>query len=202
MNKVGTFNSEKLVQIKSVSLRVAVYLHALAHFIHNNIAHAIGVHIETRHLGVGVGSSALVPRSLCLALVGIGPVEDGVLRELLVGQCLEWCAAEVKGMLAFDLVESHICFICIYPLVGFIDDQQVPRELGYFFQFVVTSAEVDRSFQVLQTHELYTVLHPVGLLDVFQILLAREARRILAFKEGRHATNEKVVFLSYKFQIV
>ena len=93
-------------------------------------------------------------------------------------------------MLAFDLVESHICFIRIYPLMGFIDDQQVPRELGYFFQFVVTPAEMDGTLQVLQTHELYTVLHPVGLLDVFQILLAREARCVLAFKEGRHTTNE------------
>lgn len=40
---------------------------------------------------------------------------------------------------------------------------------------------MDRAFQVLQADELYTVLHPAGLLDVFQILLPRETWGVLAF---------------------
>ena len=205
VDKAAMLYAEKLIEVEGKGLLVAVNLDALTHLADDDIRHAVGIHVELRHVGIGVAAAAFVPRPLGAALVGVGPVEDGARRKLLVGQCLERCTAEVKGVAAVYLVEGHIGLVGVDALVGLIDDEQIPVELGHLVEFLDVAAEVDGTLQVLQTDELNAALHGAGLLDAGEVLLTRQTGRhlvVLRAQQGVDAAHEEVAVLTDKLQII
>ena len=95
MNKAVIFYPEKLVKVEGVRLFVAINIYAILQLADNNVAHSIGVHVELRHLSVRIMTAFFVPVLLSFAFISVCPVEDSVVRELLVGQSLERCTAKM-----------------------------------------------------------------------------------------------------------
>ena len=201
VHETATLHAEELVEVEGISLRVAVDLHTLPHLVEHDVAHAVGVHVEARHGGIGVRAAAFVPVALGAALVGIGPVEDGILLKLLVGKGLERRAAQMERVAALDLVECYIGLVGIHAFVGLVDDEQVPREVRHLLELVVVAAEMDGAFEILQTDKLDAVLCPAGLFDGFDILLARQTR-VLTLQKGGDTGDEEIMVGPDKLQIV
>ena len=60
-------------------------------------------------------------------------------------------------MAALDLVECHIGFRRINALMRFVNDEKLPLHIDKLFQFVVLTAEIERTFQILQADKLDTI---------------------------------------------
>ena len=110
--------------------------------------------------------------------VGVGPVEDGVLGELLVGNGLEGRAGEVQCELALYMIERHVGLEGVHALVRLVDDEDVPLEVGHMLELVVFAAEVDGALEVLQAYELDKAFRTAPL-ETVEVLLAREAVGLL-----------------------
>ena len=163
---------KELVQIKGKFLRFAVDLHALLNFVPDDLGHLVGVEVEHGEVCVGV----LLPRCalpvpLGGLLVGVGPVEDGIPGKLIVRQRLEGRAGQVQRELAADAVKGKVGLVGVHALVGFVDDQYIPVQLGQVAQLVVLAAEILGAFHVLQADELNALIQFLALCGSIQIAL-------------------------------
>ena len=134
---------EELVQVKGKFLRFAVDLHALPDLVPDDLGHLVGVEVEHREVCVGV----LLPRftlpvPLGGLLVGVGPVEDSIPGKLVVRQRLEGRAGQVQRELAANTVKGKVGLVGVHALMGFVDDQHIPVQLGQVLQLVVLAAEI------------------------------------------------------------
>ena len=112
-------------------MRFAVDLHAPLDLVPDDLGHLVGVEVEHGEVCVGV----LLPRCalpvpLGGLLVGVGPVEDGTPGKLVVRQRLERRAGQVQRELAADAVKGKVGLVGVHALVGFVDDQHIPVQLG------------------------------------------------------------------------
>ena len=81
---------EELVEVEGELGLLAINLHAAAGLLLDDVAHLVGEQVELGEVGVGVRLLGVGrPVALGLLLVGVGPVVDGVVGELLVGDGLE-----------------------------------------------------------------------------------------------------------------
>ena len=163
---------EELVQIKGKFLRFAVDLHPLLNFVPDDLGHLVGVEVEHGEVCVGV----LLPRCalpvpLGGLLVGVGPVEDGIPGKLIVRQRLEGRAGQVQREAAADAVKGKVGLVGVHALVGFVDDQHIPVQLGQVLQLVVLAAEILGAFHVLQADELNAFIQLLALCGGIQIAL-------------------------------
>ena len=163
---------EELVQVKGKFLRFAVDLHAPPDLVPDDLGHLVGVEVEHGEVCVGV----LLPRCalpvpLGGLLVGVGPVEDGIPGKLIVRQRLEGRAGQVQRELAADTVKGKVGLVGVHALVGFVDDQHIPVQLGQVAQLVVLAAEILGAFHVLQADELNALIQFLALCGGIQIAL-------------------------------
>ena len=103
--------------------------------------------------------------------VGVGPVEDGIPGKLVVRQRLEGRAGQVQREAAADVVKGKVGLVGVHALVGFVDDQHIPVQLGQVAQLVVLAAEIFRAFHVLQADELNALIQFLALCGGIQIAL-------------------------------
>ena len=146
---------EELVEVEGELGLLAINLHAAAGLLLDDVAHLVGEQVELGKVGVGVRLLGVGrPVALGLLLVGIGPVVDGVVGELLVGDCLEGRAGEVQREAALDVVERYVGLEGVYALVRLVDDEHIPGEVGNLVELLVHAAEADGTLEVLKAHEL------------------------------------------------
>ena len=186
---------EELVEVEGEFGLFAVDLHAAAGFLLDDVAHLVGEQVELGEVGVGVWPLGVGrPVALGLLLVGVGPVVDGVVGELLVCDGLEGRAGEVQREVALDVVERHIGLEGVHALVRLVDDEHVPGEIGHLVEFLVHATEADGALEVLKAHELD---EPLGALRVVadgaKVLLAAETVGLAG--QGIHAADEAVAAL-------
>ena len=70
---------------------------------------------------------------LFLLLIGISPVEYGVVGELVVCKRLERCAGKMKGEFPLDPVKGNIGFECINAFMCFVYYKHIPDIIFDFF---------------------------------------------------------------------
>ena len=185
---------EELVQVKGKFLRFAVDLHPLPDLVPNDLGHLVGVEVEHGEVCVGV----LLPRCalpvpLGGLLVGVGPVEDGIPGKLVVCQCLEGRAGQVQRELAADAIKGKVGLVGVHALVGFVDDQHIPVQLGQVAQLVVLAAEIFRAFHVLQADELNALIQFLALRGGIQIALLVQHMGLPG--KGIHMADEQIAGL-------
>ena len=145
---------EELVEVEGELGLLAVDLHAAAGLPLDDVAHLVSEQVELRKVGVGVRLLGVGrPVALGLLLVGVGPVVDGVVGELLVCDGLEGRAGEVQREAALDVVERHVGLEGIHALVRLVDDEHVPGEVATS-RASGTRRRSGWSLEVLKAHEL------------------------------------------------
>ena len=177
---------EELVEVEGeVDVRlVLVDGDALGQTVGDHPRDLVGQQVERRQRRVRVLLAVVLPLLAGDLLVLVGPVEDLVLVELAGRQRLERRARQVQRPLALDLVEGDVGLRGVDALVGLVDHQQVPVELGDVLELVVGAAEVLRALEVLQRQELHDARVLVLVVErVGAPLLARHRRA--AGKRGR-----------------
>ena len=185
---------KELVQVKGKFLRFAVDLHTLLDLVPDDLGHLVGVEVEHGEVSVGV----LLPRCalpipLGGLLVGVGPVEDGIPGKLVVRQCLEGRAGQVQREAAVDAVKGKVGLIGIHALVGFVDDQHIPVQLGQVAQLVMLAAEIPRAFHILQADELNALIQLLALCGGIQIALLVQHMGLPG--KGIHMADEQIAGL-------
>ena len=186
---------EELVEVEGELGLLAINLHAAAGLLLDDVAHLVGEQVELGEVGVGVRLLRVGrPVTLGLLLVGIGPVVDGVVGELLVCDGLEGRAGEVQREAALDVVECHVGLEGVHALVCLVDDEHVPGEVGHLVELLVHAAEADGALEVLKAHELDEPLGAFRVVaDGAQVLLAAEAVGLAG--QSVHAADEAVAAL-------
>ena len=185
---------KELVQVKGIFLRFAVDLYTLPDLVPDDLGHLVGVEVEHGEVCVGV----LLPRftlpvPLDGLLVGVGPVEDGIPGKLIVRQRLEGRAGQVQREAAVDAVKGKVGLVGIHALVGFVDDQHIPVQLGQVAQLVVLAAEIFRAFHVLQADELNALIQFLALRGGIQIALLVQHMGLPG--KGIHMADEEIAGL-------
>ena len=185
---------KELVQIKGKFLRCAVDLHALLNFVPDDLGHLVGVEIEHGEVCVGVLlPRCVLPAPLGCLLVGIGPVEDSIPGKLVVRQRLEGRAGQVQRKAAVDAVKGKVGLVGVHALVGFVDDQHIPVQLGQVAQLVVLAAEIPRAFHILQADELNALIQLLALCGGIQIALLVQHMGLPG--KGIHMADEEIAGL-------
>ena len=67
-----------------------------------------------------------MPIILCFLLVAEGPVKNLLLGKFSHSYRFERCTRKVQRKFAVDFVKGFICFVSIYTLMRFVDDEQIP----------------------------------------------------------------------------
>ncbi len=73
--------------------------------------------------------------------------------------------------LAANTVKGKVGLVGVHALVGFVDDQHIPVQLGQVAQLVVLAAEILGAFHVLQADELNALIQFLALCGGIQIAL-------------------------------
>ena len=185
---------KELVQVKGKFLRFAVDLHAPLDLVPDDLGHLVGVEVEHGEVCVGV----LLPRftlpvPLGGLLVGVGPVENSITGKLIVCQCLEGRAGQVQRELAANTVKGKVGLVGVHALVGFVDDQHIPVQLGQVAQLVVLAAKIFRAFHVLQADELNALIQFLALCGGIQIALLVQHMGLPG--KGIHMADEQIAGL-------
>ena len=169
----GLVRFEKLVQIKGEFFNIIIRkLDTFSHSVTDNVGHLIGKEGQSGQLGIGVLDLAGgIPVALLFLLIGICPVVDGALRELVVRQRLKRRTGKMQRPLAADMVKGSVGLIGIDALVRLIYDEDIPCQpflRAEFRQLIKASAEVDGALQILQADKFNTALCVlIELCDVF-----------------------------------
>lgn len=102
----GLVRFEKLVQIKGKFFNIILRkLDTFSHSVTDNVGHLIGKKGQSGQLGIGILDLAgSIPVALLFLLIGIRPVVDGALRELVVRQRLKRCTGKMQRPLAANMV--------------------------------------------------------------------------------------------------
>ena len=101
------FGGEELVEVERELLVLPVVIHvgAFTNLAGDHVGHAIGVHLHAREHLVWIRVLTVGASLLRFLLVNVRPVEDLVVREPALGECLEWGAGQVQRVFAVDSVE-------------------------------------------------------------------------------------------------
>ena len=149
MHKLAGFIClEKFVQIKSKFFDIVIRkFYALFHTVTNNVGHLIGEKGQSRQIGIRIFNLAgSVPVPLLFLLVGICPVVDCALRELVICQSLKRRARKVQRPFSPDMIKCSIGLIGIHAFMGFVYDENIPCQslIGADFrEFVKSTSEID-----------------------------------------------------------
>ena len=163
---------EELVQVESrIDGLVLILQHdPAAERIVDHGAQLVGVHQELGQALVGI-VFLFVPALFGVLLVGIGPVEDLPVGELIPGQLLEGCAGQIQRVGALDVVEGFFSLVGLHTLLRLVHHQQVKGQAlsllacravhvlpGHPAQLFVVAAKVDGTLQILQGDESHHAL--------------------------------------------
>ena len=101
------FGGEELVEVERIFfvLPVVVHVGAFTNLAGYHVGHAIGVHLHAREHLIWIRILTVGASLLRFLLVHVCPVEDLVVREPALGECLEWGAGQVQRVFAVDSVE-------------------------------------------------------------------------------------------------
>ena len=152
VNKASVVRRKEFVQIKGVILKF--FRNRMFQKFRNNIRHLVGKEVQLRQIGIGIRSFRVIPIALGFLLVGIGPVEDRFLLELVVCQRFEGRTGEVQRKFAFNLIKSDIGFIGVDAFMGFVDHKHIPFAVYEFIKFIKFSSEIFGSFEILKADKL------------------------------------------------
>ena len=159
----GLVRLEKFVQVKGEFFNIIIRkLDTFSHSVADNVGHLIGKERQSGQLGIGVLDLAgSIPVALLFLLIGIRPVVDGALRELVIRQRLKRCAGKMQRPLAADMVKGGVGLIGVHALVRFIHDEDIPCQpflCAEFRQLIKASAEIDGALQILQADKFNAAL--------------------------------------------
>ena len=117
---------EKLIQVKGGVHRLVFILQhdPAAELVVDHGPQLVGEHQKLWKVFIGIVGFS-VPFLLCLLLVGIGPVENLLVGELLARKLLERRSREVQRMCALNVVESLVGLVGVHALLGLIHHQQI-----------------------------------------------------------------------------
>ena len=94
---------------------------------------------------------------------------------------------------AADAVKGKVGLVGVHALVGFVDDQHIPVQLGQVAQLLVLAAEILGAFHVLQADELNALIQLLALCGGIQI--AQLVKHMGLPGKGIHMADEQIAGL-------
>ena len=151
--------SEEFIQIEGVFFDIVICeLNPTPYFVSDNLGHLVSKQREFGQILIRVLCLVrIVPVSLLCLLISICPVIDGIIWEFVICQRFKRSSGKMKRILSADFTECYIRLICVDPFMCLVNDKDVPYKAAlwrYLSEFIIQTAEIYRTFQVLQADKL------------------------------------------------
>ena len=133
----GLICFEKFIQIECILFNIVIRkLDSLPHLVSDNVRHLVREERQTGQILIRIFQFAgVVPVTLFLLLIRIGPVIDGIFGKFVIRQSFKRRSGKVKRVLTVDVIKCCISLVGIDTFMCLIDDQDIPRQAFFCADF-------------------------------------------------------------------